>query len=210
VIRAQQAFVRHTRGKAKEAMEIYEEVLKSPVSDVSVSAVCNNNIVALNKDQDKFNSFNRLKHLGAEAVQDKLSTAQKRAIVLNRCVLLLLMNKADECREQLKLFEAEFPNSEYAPIILSSLQFRDRKVQKAEQILKVRCTAVTLPYCLYADLPCSRTPHPSRTYRTGSKPTPRTALAFNSHLRNSTCRKTTFLLWLKRSKALSRCDTPQP
>jgi hypothetical protein len=29
LIRAQQAFVRHTRGKSKEAMELYEEVLKA-------------------------------------------------------------------------------------------------------------------------------------------------------------------------------------
>jgi signal recognition particle subunit SRP72 len=77
-----------------------------------------------------------LKHLGGEAVQDKLTTAQKKSIFLNRCVLLLLMNKNDECRELLKLFEAEFPQSEFVPIILSSLQYRDRKVQKAEQILK--------------------------------------------------------------------------
>jgi signal recognition particle subunit SRP72 len=58
-----------------------------------VSAVASNNIVAMNKDKDLFDSEKRLKAATNDKVQLKLTSAQKQIIDFNQCLLLLYMNK---------------------------------------------------------------------------------------------------------------------
>lgn len=135
VIQAQQAYISQRRGKEKEAMEQYEEILKHNVSDSTVVAVCSNNIVALRGEHDRFNSLNKLKHLSSDQVQEKLSFSQKKSIYFNRCVLFLQMNKLQECRDLLKSFEADFADSEYIPLLNAALLVREKHWDEAQKVL---------------------------------------------------------------------------
>jgi signal recognition particle subunit SRP72 len=135
VIQAQQAYIMQRRGKEKEAMEQYEEILKHNVSDSTVVAVCSNNIVAIRKEHDRFNSLHKLTHLGTDQVQEKLSFSQKKSIYFNRCVLYLQMSKLQECRDLLKTFSTDFPDSEYIPLLNAALLVREKHWEDGERIL---------------------------------------------------------------------------
>lgn len=58
-----------------------------------VSAVASNNIVAMNKDKDLFDSEKKLKAASSEKLQLKLTSTQKQVIDFNQCLLLLYMGK---------------------------------------------------------------------------------------------------------------------
>ncbi len=62
-------------------------------SDEMVSAVAANNLVALNKERDLFDSERKIKVATSDKVQHKLTTAQKQIIAFNQCLLFLYMNK---------------------------------------------------------------------------------------------------------------------
>lgn len=62
-------------------------------SDAVVTAVAANNIVTLRHDHDLFDSLKKIKSATTPATEGKLSTAQKRAIHINHCLVLLKMNK---------------------------------------------------------------------------------------------------------------------
>ena len=62
-------------------------------SDAVVAAVAANNVVTLRHDHDLFDSLKKVKSAATPATESKLSTAQKKAIHINHCLVLLKMNK---------------------------------------------------------------------------------------------------------------------
>ena len=56
-----------------------------------------NNVVTLRHDHDLFDSLKKVKGAMNPATEGKLSTAQKKAIHINHCLVLLKMNKV-RCR----------------------------------------------------------------------------------------------------------------
>jgi hypothetical protein len=58
-----------------------------------VSAVASNNIVAIRKDKDLFDSLKRLKSIDTDALSEKLTSEQLESILCNRALILCLMNK---------------------------------------------------------------------------------------------------------------------
>ena len=63
-------------------------------SDLSVQAVCMNNLAVIRKG-DKVNSYNKLKQVASNpSVIEKLSTKQRKSIGFNRSILLILLGKA--------------------------------------------------------------------------------------------------------------------
>jgi signal recognition particle subunit SRP72 len=128
-----------------------------------VSAVASNNIVAMNKDKDLFDSEKRLKAATNDKVQLKLTSAQKQIIDFNQCLLLLYMNKVSirlvlpvstwrvnnllnlfpslqskQCTELVQSLRERFPDSPMLALILASLLFRTKKIKESEDLLKVR------------------------------------------------------------------------
>ena len=105
-------------------------------SDESITAVASNNVVVIKRDHDLFDSFKKLKQATSQTLEQKLTPLQKKVIGFNRCLVLLHMNKGDQCRELVKLLQDQFPESEHLTMILASLLFKEKKPQKAEEILK--------------------------------------------------------------------------
>jgi signal recognition particle subunit SRP72 len=133
-----------------------------------VSAVASNNIVAMNKDKDLFDSEKRLKAATNDKVQLKLTSAQKQIIDFNQCLLLLYMNKVSirlvlpvstwrvnnllnffsslqskQCTELVQSLRERFPDSPMLALILASLLFRTKKIKESEDLLKVRSLLLT-------------------------------------------------------------------
>ena len=109
VIRVQKAFVIQMMAKEEEALKLYTNALAHKYvafyglpltgipshrpSDSVVAAVAANNIVTLRHDHDLFDSLKKVKGIATPANESKLSAAQKKAIHMNHCLVLLKMNK---------------------------------------------------------------------------------------------------------------------
>lgn len=49
------------QGREKEAQTVYNQVLRSKPTDIGLVAVASNNLIAINKDQNIFDSKKRIK-----------------------------------------------------------------------------------------------------------------------------------------------------
>jgi len=111
-------------------------VLKAKPSDPQVMAVAQNNVVALKGDRDLFDSFKKSKAATSEATEKKLTLQQKKAIAFNRALLLLHMNKPDQCTELLRSLEATYPGDELISLVRAAVLARQGKdFAKAEAAL---------------------------------------------------------------------------
>lgn len=119
------------QGKTKEASGIYAEALKSKPNDVALTAVASNNLIAINKDQNMFDSKKKIRAATAEACEHKLTTAQKKTIALNNCLLALLTNQVDLhliCNR----ISTSYPDLEFQSVLIRSSQLaKDQKYKEA-------------------------------------------------------------------------------
>lgn len=80
-----------------------------------------NNIIALNKEHDVFDSKKKIKIATAESAASKahgigcvahaqLTVVQRRVIEANHCLLLLHANLGDVCRQQCDEMEKQYPD----------------------------------------------------------------------------------------------------
>lgn len=140
-IMTQLAYVRQRRGEEVEAIHMYEKVLAMGISDLSVIAVCHNNLVALRRGNSEHiaTSISRLTNLGKAQTQDKLSTTQKRVVLLNRCILLLQGGKFDDLTKLSRTLE---PNSESAAMVAAAVLMKKGQTNKAIETLREFVRAV--------------------------------------------------------------------
>ena len=116
------------QGKVDEPLKICNRVLKSKGSiDDVVGAVAANNLAVLRKDRDLFDSHKRLQSAIRESVEAKLLPSQLDAVRFNRCLLLLHMNKVEECRNSLSELLTLYPESVQPRLIDAALKLRDKK-----------------------------------------------------------------------------------
>lgn len=59
----------------------------------AIGAVASNNIVAIRNDRDLLDSLKRLKAIDNAVLTDKLSPPQQEAVLVNRALVLCLLNK---------------------------------------------------------------------------------------------------------------------
>ena len=64
-------------------------MLKNKPSDVGLTAVASNNLIAINKDQNIFDSKKRMKAATVEGLDQKLNSAQRSAIARNNALLAM-------------------------------------------------------------------------------------------------------------------------
>eukprot|EP01117_Protostelium_nocturnum_P004616 TRINITY_DN1673_c0_g1_i1.p1 TRINITY_DN1673_c0_g1~~TRINITY_DN1673_c0_g1_i1.p1 ORF type:complete len:639 (+),score=156.76 TRINITY_DN1673_c0_g1_i1:212-2128(+) len=132
----QKAFILQSQGKTDESMQLYNTVLKNKPSE-AIAAVANNNVVAIKKvGTDLFDSFKKLKQATSSSLDSKLSLTQRKVVGYNNCVILMHMNKGEQCREQLKLLEEQFPHEDRFTLIASSLLFKEKKASQSEELLR--------------------------------------------------------------------------
>merc|ERR1719411_1683537 len=99
IIKVQLGYVMQRQGKEKEAQTIYNQVLRSKPADIGLVAVASNNLIAINKDQNIFDSKKRIKAATVEGLDQKLTSAQRAAIARNNALLAMFTAQVELCRE---------------------------------------------------------------------------------------------------------------
>ena len=127
VYQVQLGYALQMQGQTKEAMALYNAVLKQKPDDVAQVVVTSNNIIVLNRDRDIFDSKKKVKVLAVEGSSKKLTNFQKLAILYNRCLFALQINQLEQCRELLGSLEALDANSDFTVLVKVALLNRERK-----------------------------------------------------------------------------------
>jgi signal recognition particle subunit SRP72 len=133
IIRAQLAYIEQRKGESARALQMFQEIFESKAG-LAVKAVCSNNIVTL-REGDKFDSLRKLQKLKNDAVQSRLAPMQLQIIGFNHCLLLLSMNKADECRTLLESLQSQYPKNGLYPILASAMLQKEKKIPESQAIL---------------------------------------------------------------------------
>ncbi|XP_029649361.2 signal recognition particle subunit SRP72 [Octopus sinensis] len=136
VLRTQLAYVLQKQGRPEEALQIYNQVLKTKPSDIGVTAVASNNIVTLNKEQNVFDSKKKIKAATSGSVHQKLMSMQQRKIKMNQGLLYMYTNQSDQVRNVVKELQDKFSDASSAVLIEVAQHVRDKHVPKAIEVLK--------------------------------------------------------------------------
>lgn len=137
IIKAQLAYCLQIQGKIKEATVIYSDVLKHKTNDVALTAIASNNMVAINKTQNVFDSKKKIRAAMAEACEHKLTTRQKRTIALNNCLLTLYTNQDDQVHQLVAKLIQTYPDVKFKGLLVRVTQFaKDKKFKEAIELLE--------------------------------------------------------------------------
>lgn len=82
-------------GREKEALAIYNTVLKTRPDDPALLSIINNNLVAINQGANVFDSRKRMKVAIASGLEHKLTTRQRGTIALNHVLLAYHTNQVN-------------------------------------------------------------------------------------------------------------------
>lgn len=135
----QKGYILQLQGNVEEAMNIYTAALNDKPSDEAAVATALNNIVTLRGKEEKlFDSLKRMER-ASKVAEYKLSQSQKRAILLNRCLLLLGKKGEDQDLEvQVAAHQREFPESEFPTLVMAFLFSRKNLLDKSIACLDTR------------------------------------------------------------------------
>lgn len=137
IIKVQLAYCLQMQGKIKEATAIYTDALKHKSSDPALTAVASNNMVAINKDQNVFDSKKKIRAAMSEACEHKLTTRQKKIIAINNCLLTLYTNQDDQCHQLVAKLIQSYPECEFTGILIRASQLsKDKKYKEAIELLE--------------------------------------------------------------------------
>ena len=139
IIRVQVGFAMQMQGgRDREAQAIYNSVLKNKPSDIGLVAVASNNMVAMNKDQNIFDSKKKMKAATVEGLEHKLTSVHRAAIARNNALLAMYTNQVDLCKNLVTELETQFANhydESNRELILAGVLSRSGKVQDAVEVL---------------------------------------------------------------------------
>jgi len=99
IIKVQLGYVMQRQGREKEAQTMYNQVLRSKPADIGLVAVASNNLIAINKDQNIFDSKKRIKAATVDGLEQKLTNGQRSAIARNNALLAMFTAQVELCRE---------------------------------------------------------------------------------------------------------------
>lgn len=140
IIRVQLAYCLQQQGRLKDAAAIYADVLRTKCSDVALAAVASNNAVAINKDQNVFDSKKKMRAATTEACDHKLTQRQLKQIAINNCLLSLYTSHAEQHGGQQQLVQklvATYPELEFEGLLIRVSQLaRDRRQSEAVKVLE--------------------------------------------------------------------------
>ncbi|CAH0699705.1 unnamed protein product [Spodoptera exigua] len=135
IIRVQQAYCLQQMGKEKEAMTVYQNVLKDKPSDQALVAIASNNIVVINRDGNVFDSRKRMKAATADGLEHKLNSRQRAAITYNQAILAIYSNQPDFCKQCCVKLVREFGGDRRAALVEASSLAKEGKRQQAVTLL---------------------------------------------------------------------------
>lgn len=137
IIKVQLAYCLQLQGKVKEATAIYTDALKLKSSDPALTAVASNNMVAINKDQNVFDSKKKIRAAMSEACEHKLTTRQKKIIAINNCLLTLYTNQADQCHQLVAKLIQTYPDVEFKGLLIRVSQMaKEKQFKEAIELLE--------------------------------------------------------------------------
>ncbi|XP_061171362.1 signal recognition particle subunit SRP72-like [Saccostrea echinata] len=135
IIRVQLAFVLQKLGRNEEALQLYNQVLKSRPDDIGLLAVASNNVVTLNKDQNVFDSKKKMKLATGDNLKQKLTSRQKCSINVNQCLLHMYTNQGEQCHSLAAKLKKQYPDMA-SPVLIEAAQFvREKKTEEAKNLL---------------------------------------------------------------------------
>lgn len=93
--------------------------------------------MAINKDQNVFDSKKKIRAAMAEACEHKLTTRQKKTIALNNCLLTLYTNQDDQCHQLVGKLIQSYPDAEFKGLLIRVTQMaKDKKFKEAIDLLE--------------------------------------------------------------------------
>ena len=156
VVRVQVGYALQTQGRPKEALAVYNAILKQKPDDVSQTVIASNNVIVLNRDRDVFDSKKKIKVLANEGSSKRLTWLQKLSVLYNRCLFALHTNQLDQCRELITALKSAHPQSGLTVLAEVALLNRERKttvcIERIEEHLKTTPTADVSMYLTLAQL----------------------------------------------------------
>ncbi|RIB04826.1 hypothetical protein C2G38_2221299 [Gigaspora rosea] len=135
-INVQLAYLYQLQGRTAEAINLYQSVLKFKGTDITVSAIASNNLVAAKKDSELFDSARKLKVASSNTLDTKLFRSQRRIIAMNEALLSLYMHKYTVCQDVSRKLLETYPENDDLYLILASIPYRQKKTTKAIQELQ--------------------------------------------------------------------------
>lgn len=137
IIKVQLAYCLQMQGKIKEATAIYTDALKHKSSDPALTAVASNNMVAINKDQNVFDSKKKIRAALSDTCEHKLTSRQKKIIAINNCLLTLYTNQDDQCHQLVGKLVQTYPDIEFDGLLIRASQLsKDKKYKEAIELLE--------------------------------------------------------------------------
>ncbi|KAG0332212.1 hypothetical protein BG004_001348 [Podila humilis] len=136
IIIVQTAYVNQLLGRVDKARELYHSVLKIKALEVTVPAVAANNLVAIQKEEDLFDSTKKIKTATTKALGVKFFSSQKRAIAMNELLLNLYQSKFVACRDAARQLLKTQPDNDALYLILAATMHKQKKTAKALEELK--------------------------------------------------------------------------
>eukprot|EP00998_Keelungia_sp_KM082_P005097 NODE_1650_length_1265_cov_44.631810_g1635_i0.p1 GENE.NODE_1650_length_1265_cov_44.631810_g1635_i0~~NODE_1650_length_1265_cov_44.631810_g1635_i0.p1 ORF type:complete len:404 (-),score=100.11 NODE_1650_length_1265_cov_44.631810_g1635_i0:52-1221(-) len=134
LIKAQRAYVYLTLGRPKDAQPLLEEVTACKAASTQALASASNNLAALHGDKDRFDSLKRLKYVTQANVDATLTSHQRLVAKFNNALLMLSMNKVDNCRSICDQLMTS--SSDLGPLALCALHVKDNKLAQAKSALQ--------------------------------------------------------------------------
>uniref|UniRef100_A0A671UUA3 Signal recognition particle 72 n=1 Tax=Sparus aurata TaxID=8175 RepID=A0A671UUA3_SPAAU len=117
-------------------MVIKLNLLCNSLSDVGLLAVTANNIITINRDQNVFDSKKKVKLTNAEGVEYKLAKKQLQAIDLNKALLAMYTNQADQCRKLSSSLQSQNPGHPRPVLIQVAQLCREKQHSRAIELLQ--------------------------------------------------------------------------
>ncbi|KAG0209011.1 hypothetical protein BGX28_000195 [Mortierella sp. GBA30] len=136
IIVVQTAYVYQLMGRIDQARELYHSVLKIKALEVTVPAVAANNLVAIQKEDDLFDSSKKIKTATTKALGVKFFSSQKRVISMNELLLSLYQKKFVACRDSARQLLKSQPENDALYLILAATMHKQKKTAKALEELK--------------------------------------------------------------------------
>uniref|UniRef100_A0A8C5GKF2 Signal recognition particle subunit SRP72 n=1 Tax=Gouania willdenowi TaxID=441366 RepID=A0A8C5GKF2_GOUWI len=136
VIHSQMAYIMQLQGRTDEALQLYNQVIKLKPSDVGLLAVTANNIITINKDQNVFDSKKKVKLTNTEGVEYKLARKQLQAIDLNKALLAMYTNQAEQCRKLSSGLQSQNPGQPQPVLIQAAQLCREKQHSRAIELLQ--------------------------------------------------------------------------
>ncbi|CAD6196607.1 unnamed protein product [Caenorhabditis auriculariae] len=133
-IRVQKAYILQRTGKRQQAIDIYKKVQASNHGDESVIATVVNNIPAASNDFSLPEARKKLK-AALQVDQSKLTKRQRRTLMLNNALVLLLSNQREPCKRALDELVEKFGASKDVSLIEAALHVRLNDTEKALSVL---------------------------------------------------------------------------